>query len=184
LRPLPGLSELDVAVAFLRDRRALLVIDNCEHLAEAVARVSSSLLEACPSLSILATSRVPLAIRGEMRWCSAAARRSSSPARCARPMGNAYARALGASDPPPLLRARALAAWAWIVGSAGDFGRANALAAEAAAAAGLTNPEIAQRLFIARATVKTHLSHVYAKLSVHNRSQLAVQAAGRLQPRD
>jgi DNA-binding CsgD family transcriptional regulator len=51
------------------------------------------------------------------------------------------------------------------------------------AAAGLTNPQIAERLFIARATVKTHLSHVYAKLNVDNRSQLAVQAAGRLQPR-
>jgi DNA-binding CsgD family transcriptional regulator len=50
------------------------------------------------------------------------------------------------------------------------------------AAAGLTNSEIAERLFIARATVKTHVSHVYAKLNVHNRSQLAVQAAGRLQP--
>ena len=51
------------------------------------------------------------------------------------------------------------------------------------AAAGLTNPQIAERLFIARATVKTHLSHIYAKLNVDNRAQLAVQAAGRLQPR-
>ena len=50
------------------------------------------------------------------------------------------------------------------------------------AAAGLTNPQIAERLFVARATVKTHLSHVYAKLDVDNRAQLAVQAAGRLQP--
>ena len=41
------------------------------------------------------------------------------------------------------------------------------------AAAGLTNPQIAERLFVARATVKTHLSHVYAKLGVRNRSQLA-----------
>ena len=51
------------------------------------------------------------------------------------------------------------------------------------AAAGLTNPQIAERLFIARTTVKTHLSHIYAKLNVDNRAQLAVQAAGRLQPR-
>jgi len=50
------------------------------------------------------------------------------------------------------------------------------------AAAGLTNPQIAQRLFIAPATVKTHLSHVYAKLGVRNRSQLAGYAAGRLPP--
>ena len=54
---------------------------------------------------------------------------------------DAYARALAASDPPPLLRARALAAWAWIVGSSGDFGRANALAAEAAAAAEATGDQ-------------------------------------------
>ena len=48
------------------------------------------------------------------------------------------------------------------------------------AAAGLTNPQIAERLFVARATVKTHLSHIYAKLGVRNRSQLAAHAAGRL----
>jgi DNA-binding CsgD family transcriptional regulator len=45
------------------------------------------------------------------------------------------------------------------------------------AAAGLTNPQIAERLFVARATVKTHLSHIYAKLGVRNRSQLAAHAA-------
>jgi DNA-binding CsgD family transcriptional regulator len=46
------------------------------------------------------------------------------------------------------------------------------------AADGLTNPQIAERLFVARATVKVHLSHIYAKLGVRNRSQLAAQAAG------
>jgi DNA-binding CsgD family transcriptional regulator/tetratricopeptide (TPR) repeat protein len=50
------------------------------------------------------------------------------------------------------------------------------------AAAGLTNPQIAERLFIARATVKVHLSHVYAKLGVRNRSQLAAKSAGRFPP--
>ena len=43
------------------------------------------------------------------------------------------------------------------------------------AAAGLTNPQIAERLFVSRATVKTHLSHVYAKLDLANRAQLAGQ---------
>ena len=47
------------------------------------------------------------------------------------------------------------------------------------ASAGLTNPQIAERLFVARATVKVHLSHIYAKLGVRNRSQLAADAAGR-----
>jgi DNA-binding CsgD family transcriptional regulator len=50
------------------------------------------------------------------------------------------------------------------------------------AAAGLTNPQIAEQLLIARATVKVHLSHVYAKLGVRNRSQLAAAAAKRFPP--
>jgi predicted ATPase/DNA-binding CsgD family transcriptional regulator len=47
------------------------------------------------------------------------------------------------------------------------------------ASQGLTNPQIAERMFITRATVKTHLSHVYAKLGVTNRAELASQAARR-----
>jgi DNA-binding NarL/FixJ family response regulator len=45
---------------------------------------------------------------------------------------------------------------------------------------GLTNPEIAGTLFVSRGTVKTHLSHVYAKLGVANRTELATLAAPRL----
>lgn len=41
---------------------------------------------------------------------------------------------------------------------------------------GLSNPEIAVRLFMSRATVKTHLSHVYAKVGVANRTELATVA--------
>jgi DNA-binding CsgD family transcriptional regulator len=46
-------------------------------------------------------------------------------------------------------------------------------------AEGLTNPQIGSRLFISRATVKTHLSHVYAKLDVSNRTELAALASTR-----
>lgn len=44
------------------------------------------------------------------------------------------------------------------------------------AAAGLTNPEIGERMFISRSTVKAHLSNIYAKLGVKNRSKLAAMA--------
>ena len=47
------------------------------------------------------------------------------------------------------------------------------------AAAGLTNPEIGERIFISRGTVKVHLSHIYAKLGIRNRSELTAEAARR-----
>lgn len=43
---------------------------------------------------------------------------------------------------------------------------------------GLTNPQIAERMFIARGTVKVHLSHIYEKLDVASRTQLAAKAVG------
>lgn len=47
------------------------------------------------------------------------------------------------------------------------------------AAAGMSNAEIAERLFVGRETVKTHLSNVYAKVGVANRTQLVADAARR-----
>jgi len=44
------------------------------------------------------------------------------------------------------------------------------------AVGGLTNPEIGARLFMSRSTVKTHISHIYAKLDVANRTELAALA--------
>jgi predicted ATPase/DNA-binding CsgD family transcriptional regulator len=49
-------------------RRMLLVLDNCEHLAQACAELAEILLGACPDLRILATSREPLGISGEVAW--------------------------------------------------------------------------------------------------------------------
>ncbi|MET9224837.1 BTAD domain-containing putative transcriptional regulator [Lentzea sp. NPDC003310] len=49
----------------LRERDALLVLDNCEHLVEQAARLAQHLLSTCPSVRILATSREPLGITGE-----------------------------------------------------------------------------------------------------------------------
>ena len=45
--------------------------------------------------------------------------------------------------------------------------------------AGLTNPQIGERMFIARGTVKVHLSHIFAKLGVDTRAQLAAEATRR-----
>ena len=46
-------------------------------------------------------------------------------------------------------------------------------------ATGLTNPQIAEQMFIARGTVKVHLSHVFAKLGVSTRAELAMRATKR-----
>jgi predicted ATPase/DNA-binding SARP family transcriptional activator len=63
-----GRQPLPALVDGLSDRHALLVLDNCEHLIDECARVASELLRACPHLSLLATSREPLRIDGEVAW--------------------------------------------------------------------------------------------------------------------
>ncbi|MET9618586.1 ATP-binding protein, partial [Kitasatospora indigofera] len=52
-------------VNYLRDKRLLLVLDNCEHLVEACADLAAELLPACPGVRVLATSREVLDIAGE-----------------------------------------------------------------------------------------------------------------------
>lgn len=51
---------------FLRAKHLLLILDNCEHLVDACARMADTLLRACPDLTILATSREALGITGEI----------------------------------------------------------------------------------------------------------------------
>ena len=46
----------------------LVVLDNCEHLVGACARLVEGLLAACPNLRVLATSREPLHSAGEVNW--------------------------------------------------------------------------------------------------------------------
>ena len=59
---------LDALVDFLAGRRALLLLDNCEHLVAAVAATAGRLLRHCPRLLILATSRERLGVPGETLW--------------------------------------------------------------------------------------------------------------------
>ncbi len=54
--------------AFLRNKQLLLILDNCEHVVSACARLAETLLRSCPRLRILASSREPLAIAGETAW--------------------------------------------------------------------------------------------------------------------
>jgi predicted ATPase/DNA-binding SARP family transcriptional activator len=60
-----GRSPTDALVAYLRDKTLLLVLDNCEHLVTACARLVQTLCREAAALTVLATSRVPLHLAGE-----------------------------------------------------------------------------------------------------------------------
>src|SRR5258708_23036692 len=60
--PLPGL------VAGLRDQRMLLLLDTCQHVIDAAANVTASVLGGAPGVDILATSREPLGVAGEHEY--------------------------------------------------------------------------------------------------------------------
>jgi predicted ATPase/DNA-binding SARP family transcriptional activator len=66
LREHPQRPAADLLVARLAGARALLVLDNCEHLVAEVADLADRLLRACPGLHVLATSRERLGITGEV----------------------------------------------------------------------------------------------------------------------
>ena len=60
-----GLPVEDAIAAYLKSRELLLVLDNCEHLAEACAELVTGLLRDAPRIRMLATSRRPLGVSGE-----------------------------------------------------------------------------------------------------------------------
>jgi predicted ATPase/DNA-binding NarL/FixJ family response regulator len=61
----PTGNVLDELIDSLTGRHLLLVLDNCEHLLDEVAALSTVLLRRCPDLQILATSRAPIGVVGE-----------------------------------------------------------------------------------------------------------------------
>lgn len=63
---LPGQDPIQAVAEFLSPRSSLLVVDNCEHLLAASAAVADTLLRSAPRLTILATSREPLRLPGEV----------------------------------------------------------------------------------------------------------------------
>ncbi|TAK11683.1 MAG: adenylate/guanylate cyclase domain-containing protein [Anaerolineae bacterium] len=66
-----GLQEMsampieELIVSYLRQRRALIILDNCEHMVEASADMAETLLQGCSHLALLASSREALGVPGE-----------------------------------------------------------------------------------------------------------------------
>ena len=68
VRETPGASSIHQLAAELGDQPSLLVLDNCEHLIVGCAALVAGLLAANPSISVLATSREPLGVPGEITF--------------------------------------------------------------------------------------------------------------------
>ncbi|MFJ5091691.1 BTAD domain-containing putative transcriptional regulator [Streptomyces sp. NPDC088674] len=64
-RPMATADPVELLVEYCAGRELLLVLDNCEHVIEAAARLAETLLTRCPGLTVLATSREPLGVPGE-----------------------------------------------------------------------------------------------------------------------
>ena len=64
----PGRPLLATLADALRPRRMLIVLDNCEHLIDACARVCQRLLASSAGLQVIATSREPLRVAAETVW--------------------------------------------------------------------------------------------------------------------
>jgi predicted ATPase/DNA-binding NarL/FixJ family response regulator len=68
VRERPGSSLTEALSDYLRTRKLLLILDNCEHLIDACAELAEAWLHSCPGLRVLATSREALGITGEIAW--------------------------------------------------------------------------------------------------------------------
>src|SRR5829696_7495327 len=64
----PGRPLLESLLDTLDDKEMLLLLDNCEHLIDAVASLTITFLDSCPRLRVLATSRERLGVTGELTW--------------------------------------------------------------------------------------------------------------------
>jgi predicted ATPase/DNA-binding SARP family transcriptional activator len=63
-----ALTIEETVVEYLRGRRLLLVLDNCEHVLDAAAPLVERIIAQCPGVSVLATSREALGVAGEQVW--------------------------------------------------------------------------------------------------------------------
>jgi predicted ATPase/DNA-binding XRE family transcriptional regulator len=65
---LASMNLVDGLKQYLKNRKALLILDNCEHVVTACARLAVSLLQVCAHLQIIATSREAFSVPGEIAW--------------------------------------------------------------------------------------------------------------------
>ncbi|MCA1646050.1 MAG: AAA family ATPase [Chloroflexi bacterium] len=68
MRDVQGQALIATLCTALQEKHLLLILDNCEHLIDACARLANTLLSSCRGLHILGTSRETLAIAGEITW--------------------------------------------------------------------------------------------------------------------
>jgi predicted ATPase/DNA-binding CsgD family transcriptional regulator len=64
----PSRTPLDLITEYFQAKHSLLVLDNCEHIIDACARLVSHLLQSCPQVRLIVTSREALNIDGELAW--------------------------------------------------------------------------------------------------------------------
>ncbi|MGE5249369.1 MAG: adenylate/guanylate cyclase domain-containing protein, partial [Bacteroidota bacterium] len=64
----PGMGVMQLLMDYLREKKLLLVLDNCEHLVEPSAKLVDALLGGSPTVKIMVTSREALGISGEFIW--------------------------------------------------------------------------------------------------------------------
>ena len=68
LKEAPGKSVVQTLTDYLKDKRLVLLLDNCEHLLDASAQLANALLRQCPQVTILASSREALGVGGEQTY--------------------------------------------------------------------------------------------------------------------
>jgi predicted ATPase len=67
-RPVAGMSLTDSIADRFRDRSALVILDNCEHIVEGVAQLAARIISTCTGVTLLTTSREPLRLPAEPVW--------------------------------------------------------------------------------------------------------------------
>ena len=68
LREVPGQSHTETLATQLCDQDALVLLDSCEHVVDTCSALVEALLRSCRAIAVLATSREPLAVSGEVVW--------------------------------------------------------------------------------------------------------------------